>query len=162
MRRFASGLGTRETGRGLGRILVATVAMLAVCALPKWWFAGHWQEWGFWMRAVALGADVAANLVLYYDPLPIAAFYALSAQSSNSGGFGGGLFVGSEACEHKLYAAVNAGDITQVQQLLESSDLGMDAIAVQTGLGSAASLRRHFQRRFAVSPSAWRRTFRGR
>jgi len=52
--------------------------------------------------------------------------------------------------------------LQQVQQLLEGSDLGMDAIAVQTGLGSAASLRRHFQRRFAVSPSAWRQTFRGR
>ncbi len=52
--------------------------------------------------------------------------------------------------------------LQQVQQLLESSDLGMDAIAVQTGLGSAASLRRHFQRRFAVSPSAWRQTFRGK
>ena len=52
--------------------------------------------------------------------------------------------------------------LQQVQLLLESSDLGMDAIAVQTGLGSAASLRRHFQRRFAVSPSAWRQTFRGR
>jgi putative peptidoglycan lipid II flippase len=66
MRRFASGLGTRETGRGLGRILVATLAMLAVCALPKWWFGGHWQDWGFWMRAAALGVTIGLAAATYF------------------------------------------------------------------------------------------------
>ena len=47
------------------------------------------------------------------------------------------------------------------QRLLESTDQTIDAIAELVGLGSAASLRQLFRRQFGVSPSAWRRTFRG-
>jgi len=66
MRRFASGLGTRASAGGLGRILLATVVMLAVCAAPKWWFIGHWDELGFWVRASALGATIALAAVAYF------------------------------------------------------------------------------------------------
>jgi len=45
------------------------------------------------------------------------------------------------------------------QSLLEGGDMSVERIAGATGLGSAASLRLHFHKAFAVSPSAWRRTF---
>jgi peptidoglycan biosynthesis protein MviN/MurJ (putative lipid II flippase) len=66
MRKFASGLDTRQTGRGLIRILLATTAMLAVCALPKWWFIDHWQGFGFWMRAATLGGTIALAAGTYF------------------------------------------------------------------------------------------------
>ena len=47
------------------------------------------------------------------------------------------------------------------QRLLESGETPIDAIAQLAGFGSAESLRLLFRRRFGVTPSAWRRTFRG-
>ena len=49
----------------------------------------------------------------------------------------------------------------RAQELLETTDDGIDVIAARTGLGSAATLRRHFNRTIGVSPDAYRRTFRG-
>lgn len=49
--------------------------------------------------------------------------------------------------------------IDRARQLLESSDLSVDRVAAESGFGSAASLRLHFQTALAVSPSAYRRTF---
>lgn len=51
--------------------------------------------------------------------------------------------------------------LARAQRLLETSDRGLDAIAVDTGFGTAASLRQHFAARLGVSPSAYRRGFRG-
>lgn len=51
--------------------------------------------------------------------------------------------------------------LTRAQQLLESSDQSVEAIAGIAGFGSAASLRQHFAEAFRTSPSAWRREFRG-
>jgi transcriptional regulator GlxA family with amidase domain len=48
------------------------------------------------------------------------------------------------------------------RQLLEDSDLGVDAIAVRAGFGSAATLRHHFTQRLATTPQAYRSTFRTR
>ena len=48
------------------------------------------------------------------------------------------------------------------RRLLEETDLGVDAIAVRTGLGTAATLRHHFTRRMTTSPNAYRSTFRGK
>jgi transcriptional regulator GlxA family with amidase domain len=45
------------------------------------------------------------------------------------------------------------------RQLLEDSDLGIDAIAVRTGFGSAATLRHHFAHRMSTTPQAYRATF---
>lgn len=67
MRKFAAGLDTRETLRGLVRLLVATAVMLAVCVLPKWWFLGHWQEFGWWVRALALGGTIAVAAGAYFS-----------------------------------------------------------------------------------------------
>ena len=47
------------------------------------------------------------------------------------------------------------------QELLETSGHSMDRIAEQAGLKTAAILRQHFRARFGVSPSEWRRSFRG-
>ncbi|WP_244106047.1 helix-turn-helix domain-containing protein [Paraburkholderia phenazinium] len=51
--------------------------------------------------------------------------------------------------------------LARAQQLLESSDQSVEAIAASAGFGSTASLRQHFQEAFRTSPSAWRREFRG-
>ncbi|MBW8809557.1 MAG: helix-turn-helix domain-containing protein [Lysobacter sp.] len=51
--------------------------------------------------------------------------------------------------------------LARAQRMLETSEHGLDAIAVQTGFGTAASLRQHFAARLGTSPSAYRRGFRG-
>ncbi|MBB5507186.1 transcriptional regulator GlxA family with amidase domain [Paraburkholderia sp. JPY681] len=51
--------------------------------------------------------------------------------------------------------------LARAQQLLESTDESVEAIAASAGFGSAASLRQHFADAFRTSPSAWRREFRG-
>ncbi|MGF6841545.1 transcriptional regulator GlxA family with amidase domain [Paraburkholderia youngii] len=51
--------------------------------------------------------------------------------------------------------------LARAQQLLESTDASVEAIATGAGFGSAASLRQHFADAFRTSPSAWRREFRG-
>ncbi|HUN37802.1 MAG TPA: helix-turn-helix domain-containing protein [Trebonia sp.] len=45
------------------------------------------------------------------------------------------------------------------QRLLETTDLPVEAIARDCGLGSAANLRKHFSRTLATSPQLYRRTF---
>jgi AraC-like DNA-binding protein len=45
------------------------------------------------------------------------------------------------------------------QRLLETTDLPVEAIARDCGLGSAANLRKHFARALTTSPQAYRRTF---
>lgn len=51
--------------------------------------------------------------------------------------------------------------VRRAQQLLESTDLGVDAVATRAGFGSAAVLRRHLRAVAGVTPLAYRRTFRG-
>jgi AraC family transcriptional regulator, transcriptional activator FtrA len=48
------------------------------------------------------------------------------------------------------------------RQLLEETDLGVDAVALRAGFGDAAMLRHHFSRRVGATPHAYRTTFRGR
>lgn len=50
--------------------------------------------------------------------------------------------------------------IRRAQELLETTDDSIDAIAAAVGMGTATTLRRHFNRTFGVSPNAYRRTFR--
>nr|WP_055508002.1 helix-turn-helix domain-containing protein [Nonomuraea pusilla] len=52
--------------------------------------------------------------------------------------------------------------IRHAQELLETTDDGVDAIAAATGMGTATTLRRHFNRTVGVPPDAYRRTFRSR
>ncbi|WP_189856521.1 GlxA family transcriptional regulator [Streptomyces poonensis] len=52
--------------------------------------------------------------------------------------------------------------IRHAQELLEQTDDGIDTIAVATGMGTATTLRRHFNRTVGVPPDTYRRTFRAR
>lgn len=46
------------------------------------------------------------------------------------------------------------------ERLLETTDLGVDAVAARAGFGSADTLRHHFAARRGVAPADYRRTFR--
>lgn len=50
--------------------------------------------------------------------------------------------------------------ITRAQDLLERTDASVEQIAASCGMGTAATLRRHFQRAVGVTPTAYRATFR--
>ncbi|WBB63079.1 helix-turn-helix domain-containing protein [Streptomyces sp. WMMC500] len=50
--------------------------------------------------------------------------------------------------------------IRRAQELLETTDSSVEAIAEATGMGTATTLRRHFHRTVGVPPAAYRRTFR--
>ncbi|MFF3451106.1 helix-turn-helix domain-containing protein [Streptomyces sp. NPDC002667] len=52
--------------------------------------------------------------------------------------------------------------IRHAQELLETTDAGVDTIAAATGMGTGTTLRRHFNRTVGVPPDAYRRTFRSR
>ncbi|GAB2442965.1 helix-turn-helix domain-containing protein [Streptosporangium sandarakinum] len=52
--------------------------------------------------------------------------------------------------------------IRHAQELLETTDDGVDTIAAATGMGTATTLRRHFNRTVGVPPDTYRRTFRSR
>ncbi len=49
--------------------------------------------------------------------------------------------------------------VRRAQQLLETTELSVEDIAAQCGLGTAANLRLHFVRRAGVTPSAYRKAF---
>jgi transcriptional regulator GlxA family with amidase domain len=51
--------------------------------------------------------------------------------------------------------------LERARELLEESDLPVDQVAAETGLGTAANLRQHFHAALGISPSAYRTTFRG-
>lgn len=50
--------------------------------------------------------------------------------------------------------------VLEAQRLLEESDLPVETLAWRCGFGSAASLRDHFRRITATTPTAYRRSFR--
>ncbi|HUC08065.1 MAG TPA: helix-turn-helix domain-containing protein [Solirubrobacterales bacterium] len=49
--------------------------------------------------------------------------------------------------------------VQEARRLLEETDLSIDAVAWQAGFGTAASLRDHFRRVTATTPTAYRRSF---
>lgn len=51
--------------------------------------------------------------------------------------------------------------LDRARELLERTDLPVDAVAAKAGLGTGASLRQQMQTALGVSPRAYRRTFRG-
>ncbi|WP_344821340.1 helix-turn-helix domain-containing protein [Actinocorallia longicatena] len=51
--------------------------------------------------------------------------------------------------------------IRHAQELLESTGDSVESIAAATGLGTATTLRRHFNRTLGVPPDTYRHTFRG-
>ncbi|WP_309141799.1 helix-turn-helix domain-containing protein [Streptomyces griseicoloratus] len=52
--------------------------------------------------------------------------------------------------------------IRRAQELLETTDDSVDAVAAATGMGTATTLRRHFNRTVGLPPNTYRRTFRRR
>jgi transcriptional regulator GlxA family with amidase domain len=50
--------------------------------------------------------------------------------------------------------------VEHARRLLETTDLPIDRVAAQSGLGTAASLRQHLRSTVGVAPGAYRRTFR--
>jgi transcriptional regulator GlxA family with amidase domain len=50
--------------------------------------------------------------------------------------------------------------VRRAQELLETSDLSVEQIASRTGMGTATTLRRHFNRQLGVPPEVDRLTFR--
>lgn len=50
--------------------------------------------------------------------------------------------------------------VLEARRLLEESDLPVETVAEAAGFGNAASLRDHFRRSTATTPTAYRRTFR--
>jgi transcriptional regulator GlxA family with amidase domain len=52
--------------------------------------------------------------------------------------------------------------VRRAQDLLETSDLPIEVVATRCGFGSAPALRRHFERVVHTTPTAYRRTFRGK
>ncbi|MER7489682.1 helix-turn-helix domain-containing protein [Streptomyces sp. NPDC126497] len=52
--------------------------------------------------------------------------------------------------------------IRRAQELLETTDDSVDAVAAATGMGTATTLRRHFNRTVGLPPHAYRRAFRTR
>jgi transcriptional regulator GlxA family with amidase domain len=49
--------------------------------------------------------------------------------------------------------------VDEARRLLEETDLPIDVVAWQAGFGTAASLRDHFRRVTATTPTAYRRSF---
>ena len=50
--------------------------------------------------------------------------------------------------------------VARARELLESTDLSVDRVAAESGLGSAANLRRHLARQLGSTPRAYRSAFR--
>jgi transcriptional regulator GlxA family with amidase domain len=50
--------------------------------------------------------------------------------------------------------------VRHAQRLLESTDLSVERVAADAGLGSGANLRLHFQRALGVTPTVYRQRFR--
>ncbi len=57
---------------------------------------------------------------------------------------------------------LQAQRVRLAQQLLETTDLSVEAVAAQSGFSTAANLRKHFARSVHTSPQAYRRAFRHR
>jgi AraC family transcriptional activator FtrA len=68
----------------------------------------------------------------------------------------------------RMHAELQAGPldwlhqqrIARAQELLERTDASVEQIAASCGMGTAATLRRHFHRTVGVTPTAYRVTFR--
>lgn len=56
-------------------------------------------------------------------------------------------------------AWLNRQRILRAQQLLETTDVGFETIAQQTGFGTAAVLRHHFLKVLQTTPTSYRRAF---
>lgn len=56
---------------------------------------------------------------------------------------------------------LNAERLQRSQELLEATDNSIESVSDMAGFQSPISFRQSFKARFSVSPSEWRRAFRG-
>ncbi|HWS37648.1 MAG TPA: helix-turn-helix domain-containing protein [Actinoplanes sp.] len=56
---------------------------------------------------------------------------------------------------------LSAQRLQRARELLENTSDSVDLIAEASGMGTAATLRRHFHQAVGVPPDTYRRTFRG-
>lgn len=56
---------------------------------------------------------------------------------------------------------LNAGRLQRSQELLETTNISIEDVSEKAGFLSTVSFRQSFKAKFGVSPSEWRRTFRG-
>ena len=56
---------------------------------------------------------------------------------------------------------IAAQRVLEARRLLESTDLSIDDVAAESGLGTAANLRIHFTREISTTPTAYRAAYRG-
>ena len=57
---------------------------------------------------------------------------------------------------------LNQKRVAKARGLLEATDLSIEQVAAQSGLGSAANLRKHFANALGTTPRTYRTTFRGK
>lgn len=57
---------------------------------------------------------------------------------------------------------LQAQRVGEARRLLERTDLSVEEVAARAGFGSTPSLREHFRRQLATTPTAYRRAFRSR
>ncbi|MGH3325661.1 MAG: helix-turn-helix domain-containing protein [Streptomyces sp.] len=55
---------------------------------------------------------------------------------------------------------LNGQRLSRARELLETTDLPVDAVATRSGLGTGDGLRQHFRRALGTTPAAYRTTFR--
>lgn len=66
-----------------------------------------------------------------------------------------------QATGTSVNAWLSAERLQRSQELLETTDRSIENVAALSGFPSAVTFRQRFKASFAVSPSEWRRTFRG-
>ncbi|HJQ01108.1 MAG TPA: helix-turn-helix domain-containing protein [Jatrophihabitans sp.] len=129
------------------------------CVVPPWREGGQAQ---FIEQAMPLGDSPATtrtrewalgNLERRLDVAALAAHARLSVRTFNR------RF--REETGQAPGAWLLAQRIARARMLLETTDLAVDAVAAAAGLGTGASLRQHLRASLGVSPSDYRRTFRG-
>ncbi len=113
---------------------------------------------------VALPVPPAADYVLadlldwmtehLADPLPVRTLAARAAMSPRT--FARRFRAATGTTPHRWLLDQR---LRRAEELLESTDLPVDRVASQAGLGAGDTLRHHFTARRGVSPAAYRRTF---
>ena len=114
------------------------------------------MRWG--LPGAALGSVVAVYAERLISLRRIATLTATPAANSTFGGWSGGACSGTGPCT----LTMDVPHAVTARFELAFALAPLHAVATRSGLGTSASLRQHLRAVAGVSPSAYRRTFRGR